>query len=58
VLSSIQLLGYEWVWVGDEFGTERKLYWIDDLKNQKSGPTVGHCTHADSPIPSASCRTC
>ncbi|MDP8990758.1 MAG: DUF2711 domain-containing protein [Acidobacteriota bacterium] len=43
VLSSIQLLGYEWVWVGDEFGTERKLYWIDDLKNQQAGPTVGHC---------------
>jgi hypothetical protein len=43
VLSSTQLLGYEWVWVGDEFGTERKLYWIDDLKNQESGPTVGHC---------------
>jgi len=43
VLSSIQSLGYEWAWVGDEFGTERKLYWIDDLKNQESGPTVGHC---------------
>jgi len=42
VLSSIQSLGYEWVWVGDEFGTERKLYWIDDLKNQDSGPTGGH----------------
>jgi hypothetical protein len=42
VLSSIQSLGYEWAWVGDEFGTERKLYWIDDLKNQESGPTVGH----------------
>jgi hypothetical protein len=42
VLDSIQSLGYEWVWVGDEFGTERKLYWIDDLKSQESGPTVGH----------------
>jgi hypothetical protein len=41
VLSSIQSLGYEWVWVGDEFGTERKLYWIDDLKNQGAGPTAG-----------------
>jgi hypothetical protein len=39
----MQSLGYDWVWVGDEFGTERKLYWIDDLKNQESGPTVGHC---------------
>jgi len=43
ILSSIQGLGYKWVWVGDEFGTERKLYWIDDLKNQESGPTSGHC---------------
>jgi hypothetical protein len=42
VLQSIQGLGYEWVWVGDEFGTERKLYWIDDLKGQETGPTVGN----------------
>lgn len=41
VLESIQSLGYEWVWVGDEFCTERKLYWIDDLR-QDSGPTEGH----------------
>jgi hypothetical protein len=41
VLLSIQGLGYQWVWVGDEFGTERKLYWIDDLKNQECGPTSG-----------------
>jgi hypothetical protein len=44
VLQSIQLLGYEWVWVGDEFGTERKLHWIDDLKGQETGPTTFcHC---------------
>jgi hypothetical protein len=43
VLLSIQGLGHEWVWVGDEFGTERKLYWIDDLKNQETGPTSGRC---------------
>jgi hypothetical protein len=42
ILLSIQNLGYDWVWVGDEFGTERKLYWIDDLKNSDSGPTAGH----------------
>lgn len=28
---SIKSLGYDWLWVGDEFGTERKLRWIDDL---------------------------
>jgi len=39
ILRSIQGLGYEWVWVGDEFCTERKLYWIDDLKGVDSGPT-------------------
>ena len=21
----------DWLWVGDEFGTERKLHWIEDL---------------------------
>ncbi|MGA8027133.1 MAG: DUF2711 family protein [Bryobacteraceae bacterium] len=43
VLSAIQGAGYEWVWVGDEFGTERKLYWIEDLKTQDAGPTAGNC---------------
>jgi len=37
VLESIQEIGYEWAWVGDEFGTERKLYWIDDLKIKNPG---------------------
>jgi hypothetical protein len=43
VLQAIQNLGYEWVWVGDEFGTERKLYWIEDLKGRDSKVTAGHC---------------
>lgn len=41
ILQSIQGLGYEWLWVGDEFCTERKLHWIDDLKNQEDGLTRG-----------------
>jgi hypothetical protein len=41
ILKSIQGLGYEWVWVGDEFCTERKLHWIDDLKNEDNGLTRG-----------------
>jgi Protein of unknown function (DUF2711) len=41
-LSAIQSLGYEWVWVGDDLGTERKLHWIDDLKNQDRKVT-SHC---------------
>jgi len=40
ILTSIQRLGYEWVWVGDEFCTERKLRWIDELKNQDVGLTA------------------
>ena len=43
ILRAIQDLGYEWVWVGDEFGTERKLYWIEDLKGPEANPTAGHC---------------
>lgn len=27
----IKKLGYDWVWLGDEFATERKLYFVDDL---------------------------
>jgi len=41
ILQAIQGLGYEWLWVGDEFCTERKLHWIDDLKNQDDGLTRG-----------------
>lgn len=43
VLSFIQRQGYEWVWVGDEFCTERKLHWIEDLKKPDSEVTQGHC---------------
>ncbi len=41
ILRSIQGLGYEWIWVGDEFCTEGKLQWIDDLTNQDTGLTRG-----------------
>nr|WP_315480047.1 DUF2711 family protein [uncultured Rhodoferax sp.] len=44
VLSFIQEQGYEWVWVGDEFCTERKLHWIDELKEPTSKTTEGHCS--------------
>ncbi|MGI4720657.1 MAG: DUF2711 family protein [Janthinobacterium lividum] len=43
VLRAIQSLGHQWVWIGDEFGTERKLYWIDDLYSKKPDATAGHC---------------
>lgn len=43
VLQCFQSLGYQWAWVGNEFGTERKLYWIDDLKTKEVRATGGHC---------------
>jgi Protein of unknown function (DUF2711) len=43
VLGFLQQLGHSWVWVGDEFCTKRKLYWIDDLKGKEADATLGHC---------------
>lgn len=43
VLQGFQNAGYQWVWVGDEMGTERKLHWIDDLKGSNQVITGGHC---------------
>ena len=43
ILQCFQDLGHQWVWVGDEMGTERKLYWIDDLKTKDLNATAGHC---------------
>jgi hypothetical protein len=31
ILKAIQSIGYDWLWVGDEFCTERKLEYIEDL---------------------------
>lgn len=41
VLAFLQEEGHSWVWVGDEFGTERKRHWIDDLKKPDSDVTEG-----------------
>ncbi len=38
---AIQNTGERWFWVGDEFCTERKLVWIDDLKADFIFPA--HC---------------
>lgn len=43
VLQCFQSIGFQWAWVGNEFGTERKLYWIDDLKAKEISATCGHC---------------
>ena len=36
VLTIFKDLGHEWVWVGDELCTERKLHWIQDLIDRPS----------------------
>jgi hypothetical protein len=48
-LQAIQSLGYEWVWVGDEFGTERKLYRIEDIKGPAAEATVRRHTNVFTP---------
>ena len=42
VLGWLQELGYDWVWVGDEFCRERKLYWIDDLLSEDESTIQGY----------------
>ena len=42
VLRLFKELGHEWVWVGDEFCTERKLHWIDDLISENVATITGH----------------
>ncbi|MBC3808379.1 DUF2711 family protein [Undibacterium seohonense] len=41
IFNTIKLLGYEWLWVGDDLGTERKLHWIDDLMSSDEVPSHG-----------------
>ena len=48
VLGLFQRAGHQWVWVGDEFCSERKLHWIEDLKNE-SIPTVKGRSNVFSP---------
>jgi len=41
LFSTLQSVGQDWLWVGDELGTERKIEWIDDLKGEYQFPS--HC---------------
>lgn len=41
LFQGVKAIGYDWLWVGDEFGTERKLYWIDDLIEKDEVPSHG-----------------
>ncbi|WMW80917.1 DUF2711 family protein [Undibacterium cyanobacteriorum] len=42
VMAIFKDLGHQWAWFGDEFCTERKLYWIDELSKAESTPIGGH----------------
>lgn len=39
LLNAIKKLGHNWLWIGDEFGTERKLHWIGDLIEKDTIPS-------------------
>lgn len=41
LFSAIKSLGHYWLWIGDEFDTERKLHWIDDLFEKDEIPSHG-----------------
>ena len=41
LLNAIKIIGHNWLWVGDEFGTERKLYWVEDLIEKDEIPAHG-----------------
>lgn len=50
LFESIQEVGNEWLWVGDEFGLERKLVWIDELKGDYPLPPHGNLFTPDKSI--------
>lgn len=45
VFSAIRSLGYESIWIGDEFCTERKLEWVEDLFDKESDYFLPHCNY-------------
>lgn len=42
VMTIFKDLGHDWAWVGDEFCTERKLHWVDELAAPEANPIIGH----------------
>lgn len=45
LFSAIRELGYDSIWIGDEFCTERKLEWIDDLFDRGREYFPSHCNY-------------
>ncbi len=41
VLEAIKHLGHEWLWLGDELCSERKIHWIDDIIKEDIIPCHG-----------------
>ena len=50
VFTALQKIGQDWLWIGDEFGMERKLEWIDDLKGEYQLPSHGNLFTPDKCI--------
>jgi hypothetical protein len=45
IFSAIRSLGYESIWIGDEFCTERKLEWIEELYDKGREYFPPHCNY-------------
>ena len=43
MLKALISIGHEWVFVGDEFGHERKLQYIQDLIDSETGDFYKNC---------------
>jgi len=50
LFEAIQQTGHDWLWVGDEFGLERKLFWIDELKGECLIPSHGNLFTSDKSL--------
>lgn len=50
VLSALLESGEKWLWIGDEFCTERKIHWIEDLLNQEVIPYSACCYTPDKNV--------
>ena len=50
LLKALKDIGYDWVWIGDEFGTERKLWWVEDLLEVEEVPYAGSIFTPDKEV--------
>ena len=45
IFSAVREIGYDYIWIGDEFCTERKLEWIEDLFDREADYFTAHCNY-------------